>query len=221
VRTVCQFFEAERDGNAIHLFAPGGGSPLHSFTFPRQPKPDGLCLSDYVLDPHEGARDHIALFVVTAGEGVRRHSAQAKESGEFLLAHALQAIAVETAEAAAEWLHRTLREDWGFPDPPDLTMQQRFTAHYHGKRYSPGFPACPNLDDQQGIWKLLRPEEIGVSLTENMMMTRKPASAPWSFIIPTVRSSQLRTTARNAFVLWSAPGTGHRLDSRKIRLFLA
>jgi 5-methyltetrahydrofolate--homocysteine methyltransferase len=170
VRTVCQFFEAERDGNAIHLFAPGGSTPLHSFTFPRQPRPDGLCLSDFVLDPHEGERDHIALFVVTAGEGVRKHSEDAKKSGEFLLAHALQAIAVETAEAAAEWLHRTLREDWGFPDPPHLTMQQRFTAHYHGKRYSPGFPACPNLDDQQGIWKLLRPEEIGVSLTENMMM---------------------------------------------------
>ncbi len=170
VRAVWQFFEAERDGNAIHLFAPGCGSPLHSFAFPRQPKPDGLCLSDYVLDAHQSERDHVALFVVTAGEGVRGHSEQARQSGEFFLAHALQAIAIETAEAAAEWLHRTLREDWGFPDPPDLTMHQRFTAHYRGKRYSPGFPACPNLDDQQGIWKLLRPEEIGVSLTENMMM---------------------------------------------------
>jgi 5-methyltetrahydrofolate--homocysteine methyltransferase len=169
-RAVWQFFEAERDGNTIHLFAPSASTPLHSFAFPRQPKADGLCLSDYVLGPYEGRRDHVALFVVSAGEGVRARSAQATERGEFFLAHALQAIAVETAEASAEWLHRRLREDWGFPDPADLSMQQRFTAHYRGKRYSPGFPACPNLDDQQGIWKLLRPAEIGVSLTENMMM---------------------------------------------------
>ena len=51
-----------------------------------------------------------------------------------------------------------------------MTMQERFTSRYRGKRYSPGYPACPNLDDQQGIWKLLHPEDIGVELTEGMMM---------------------------------------------------
>jgi 5-methyltetrahydrofolate--homocysteine methyltransferase len=51
-----------------------------------------------------------------------------------------------------------------------MTMQERFTSRYTGKRYSFGYPACPNLDDQQGIWKLLRPEDIGVELTEGMMM---------------------------------------------------
>jgi 5-methyltetrahydrofolate--homocysteine methyltransferase len=51
-----------------------------------------------------------------------------------------------------------------------MTMQERFTSRYRGKRYSFGYPACPNLDDQQGIWKLLRPEDIGVELTEGMMM---------------------------------------------------
>ena len=62
------------------------------------------------------------------------------------------------------------REDWGFPDPPSTTMHDRFTSKYRGKRYSFGYPACPNLDDQQGLWKLLRPEDIGVELTEGMMM---------------------------------------------------
>jgi len=70
----------------------------------------------------------------------------------------------------AEWLHRRIREDWGFPDPPSTTMHDRFTSRYRGKRYSFGYPACPNLDDQQGIWKLLRPDDIGVHLTEGMMM---------------------------------------------------
>jgi len=170
VRAVWQFFEAEREGNTIHLFAPGGTEPIHSFRFSRQARENGLCLSDYVLDPVDGRRDHIAMFVVTAGEGIRERAAEAKERGEYFFAHALQALALETAEACAEWLHRRIREDWGFPDPPGMTMHERFTSRYRGKRYSFGYGACPNLEDQQGIWKLLRPEEIGVRLTDGMMM---------------------------------------------------
>jgi 5-methyltetrahydrofolate--homocysteine methyltransferase len=170
IRAVWRFFEAERDGNAINLFEPGATAPLHRFQFGRQPKSDGLCLSDYVLDAEEGRRDHIALFVVSAGECVRSHSEEAKQRGEFLMAHGLQALAIETAEGCAEWLHRRIREDWGFPDSPTMTMQERFTSRYRGKRYSFGYPACPNLEDQAGIWTLLKPEDIGVKLTEGFMM---------------------------------------------------
>jgi 5-methyltetrahydrofolate--homocysteine methyltransferase len=169
-RAVWQFFEAERDGNSIRLFEPGAKEPVHTFNFGRQPRKDGLCLSDYVVDPTNGARDHIALFVVTAGEGVRERSEAAKNAGEFFKAHAIQALAIETAEACAEYVHRRLREDWGFADPDNMSMQERFTSRYRGKRYSFGYPACPNLDDQQGIWKLINPDEIGVQLTEGMMM---------------------------------------------------
>ena len=77
---------------------------------------------------------------------------------------------LETAEAAAEWVHRHLRAEWGFPDPETMTMQERWSARYRGKRYSFGYPACPNLDDQEGIWRLLSPDEIGVQLTEGFMM---------------------------------------------------
>ncbi len=170
VRAVWQFFEAEREGNSIRLFAPGADVPKHMFHFGRQNKPDGLCLSDYVLEAEENARDHLGLFVVTAGAGIREKSEAWKQAGEFFNSHALQTLAIETAEACAEWLHRRIREDWGFPDPPTLTMRDRFTSRYRGKRYSFGYPACPNLDDQAGLWKLLRPEEIGVCLTEGMMM---------------------------------------------------
>ncbi|MCW5978152.1 MAG: methionine synthase [Bryobacteraceae bacterium] len=169
-RAVWQFFEAESEGNTIHLFEPGAGSPAHSFHFGRQEKEDGLSLADYILEADEGGRDHIALFVVTAGEGIRERAEEAKAAGEYFLSHALQALGLETAEACAEWLHRRIREDWGFPDPPSTTMKERFTSKYRGKRYSFGYPACPDLQDQQGIWKLLRPEEIGVHLTEGMMM---------------------------------------------------
>jgi len=170
VRAVWQFFEAEREGNSINLFTPGAVKPLHAFRFGRQPKSDGLCLSDYILDAQEARRDYLAFFVVTAGQGVRQHSEDAKQRGEFLFAHALQALAIETAEGAAEWLHRRIREDWGFPDPPTTTMQDRFTSRYRGKRYSFGYPACPNLEDQEGLFALLKPEDIGVQLTEGFMM---------------------------------------------------
>jgi 5-methyltetrahydrofolate--homocysteine methyltransferase len=174
VRAVWQFFEAARDGNSIHLYEPGAVEPLDTFRFGRQRREDGLCLSDYLLGGEDAAddrhRDHLALFVVTAGACVRERSEEWKRAGEFFKAHAIQALAIETAEGTAEWLHRRIREDWGFPDPPALTMQERFTSRYRGKRYSFGYPACPNLDDQQGIWKLLRPEDIGVRLTEGMMM---------------------------------------------------
>jgi 5-methyltetrahydrofolate--homocysteine methyltransferase len=170
VKAVWQFLEAERDGNSIHLFEPGAASPVHSFHFGRQRRDNGLCLSDYILSSDDGRRDHLAMFVVTAGAGVRERAEEWKQQGEFVKSHGIQALAIETAEGCAEWLHRRIREDWGFPDPPALTMHDRFTSKYRGKRYSFGYPACPNLDDQQGIWKLLRPDEIGVRLTEGMMM---------------------------------------------------
>ncbi len=169
VRAVWQYFEAERDGNSIHLFEPGGASPIQTFHFGRQ-RDHGSCISDYILDAAEGRRDHLAIFVVSAGAGIRERSEQWKKAGDFFKAHGIQALAMETAEACAEWLHRRIREEWGFPDPAETSMHQRFTSKFRGKRYSFGYPACPNLDHQQGLWKLLRPEEIGVELTESMMM---------------------------------------------------
>jgi len=170
VTAVWRFYEATSEGNRIDLSEPGRAEIAWSFELPRQPKDDGLCLADLVLPPAGAVRDSVAVFVVGAGEGIRERAELAKSNGEYLRSHALQALALETAEAAAEWLHARLRADWGFPDPPETTMKDRFAARYRGKRYSFGYPACPDLDDQVGIWKLLRPEEIGVHLTDGMMM---------------------------------------------------
>src|SRR5947207_4534595 len=173
IRAVWQFFEAEAAGDSLHLFAPGEKESLHTFRFPRQRQGDFLCLSDYVLPSQNGQRDHVALFVVTAGEGVRHRAEKAKNEGYYFKSHGLQALAIETAEGCAEWLHRRIREDWGFPDPPNMTTAQRFTSRSRGKRYSFGYPACPSLEDQVGIWKLLKPEESGVQLREGFMMDAK------------------------------------------------
>ena len=184
VRAVWQLFEAEAAGESLHLFAPGEKRPLHTWNFKRQKAGDQLCLSDYVLPPKEGKRDHVAIFVVTAGEGIRERAEKAKHEGYYFKSHGLQALAIETAEACAEWLHRRIREDWGFPDPSEMTMAQRFTSRYRGKRYSFGYPACPDLEDQAGIWKLLRPEEIGVQLTDGFMMDPEASVSALAFHHP-------------------------------------
>ena len=152
------------------------GSPAETFVFPRQRKEDGVALSDLVLPPERDlngrilCRDHVALFVTTAGEGIRERAEEAKQKGEYLRSYALQALALETAEAAAEWLHARLRSTWGFPDTSNLSRQSLFQARYRGKRYSFGYPACPDLESQAGLFRLLQPEEIGVQLTEGFMM---------------------------------------------------
>lgn len=112
----------------------------------------------------------MALFVTTAGEGVRARAEALKREGRYLLCHALQALALETAEAAAEWVHAQLRARWGFPDPEGMTMLERFQARYRGKRFSFGYPACPDLALQEPLFRLLRPGRIGVRLTEGHMM---------------------------------------------------
>ncbi len=184
VRAVWQFFEAEAEAEQLHVFAPGESSPAHTWKLKRQKIADRLCLSDYVLPAQSGKRDHVALFVVSAGEGVRERSEAAKNAGYYFRSHGLQSLAIETAEACAEWLHRRIREDWGFPDPPGLTMAQRFTSRYRGKRYSFGYPACPDLEDQTGLWKLLKPEEINVELTEGFMMDPEASVSALAFIHP-------------------------------------
>ncbi len=163
-RAAWRFFSARAEGDRITLVDSDSGDPAASWLFPRQ-SGGGLCLSDYVLED-----DHIAVFVTTAGEGIRAQVEAFKEAGEYLKSHAYAALALETAEAAAEWLHRELRAAWGFPDPPELAPRDLFSARYRGRRYSFGYPACPDLSFQQELFRALQPEEIGVHLTEGDMM---------------------------------------------------
>ena len=170
-RAVYQYFHAHRDGDAVAIVSGTNGSAreVARFTFPRQTITEGLCLSDYVHDDKD-AGDNIALFVVTAAHGVRAQAEEWKQKGEYLKSHALWALALESAEAYAEYLHGKLRGLWGFPDPIETTMMERYQAKYRGKRYSFGYPACPRLSDQEILFKLLKPEDIGVHLTDGYMM---------------------------------------------------
>ena len=161
-KAIYQFFPAYSEGNTLYV----NGTAIE---FPRQNKEPWLCLTDYAA-PKNGPADNAALFVVTAGEGIRELAETYKKEGQYLKSHMIQALALESAEAYAELLHSKIRAMWGFPDTPDMTMMQRFQAKYHGKRYSFGYPACPNLESQKVLFDLLHPEQIGVQLTEGFMM---------------------------------------------------
>jgi 5-methyltetrahydrofolate--homocysteine methyltransferase len=152
------------------LYPNGDKSHFVQLEFPRQKDKAHLCLSDLLLPEAKSLTDNLCIFAVTAGEGIRDKANQLKERGEYLKCHALQALAVETAEASAEWLHQKIREAWGFPDSPSMTMMERFQARYRGKRYSFGYPACPDLEMQKPLFDLLAPESIGIELTDGFMM---------------------------------------------------
>ncbi len=161
-RAVWKFYQVRGTGERVVV--SDNGSELGSWDFPRQRGRNGLSLADYLLDD-----DHLALFVTTAA-GVRDQIEAWKAEGEYLRSHTLAALALETAEAAAEWLHRELRSAWGFPDDDGVGRRDLFAARYRGRRYSFGYPACPDLAGQRLLFELLEPAEIGVELTDGDMM---------------------------------------------------
>jgi 5-methyltetrahydrofolate--homocysteine methyltransferase len=163
---VYRWYRARAAGDAV-LVLDASERELARFDFPRQKDGERLCLADYVRDD---ADDYVALFAVTCGAGVRELADRWKTAGEYVRSHALQALAIECAEAFAEMLHVRLRTLWGFPDPPDLAIGETLKGRYRGIRVSFGYPACPNLADQVTLFRLLEPEEIGLTLTEGFMM---------------------------------------------------
>ncbi len=172
-RAAYRFFPAHSDGDRVlTIYAPDGRRPLESFTFGRQSNPPGLCLADYVTPAASGRPDYLAMMVTTIGDGVRALAEEWKDRGDYLRSHILQVLALEGAEAFAELLHAKIRRMWGIGDPENLTLKDLFQAHYHGKRFSFGYPACPRLEDQEQLFRLLEIEQndLGVRLTDGYMM---------------------------------------------------
>ena len=180
-----RFFPAQSSGNDIIVYDPQDHSTvLKTFSFPRQRVEPYLCLADFLKPVESGMMDYVGFLVVTAGQGVRELSEKWKESGDYLRSHALQSVALETAEALAERVHHIMRDIWGFPDPQDMTMKQRHGARYQGIRVSFGYPACPNLEDQGPLFELMKPEDIGVELTEGFMMEPEASVSAMVFAHP-------------------------------------
>ncbi|WP_203247844.1 methionine synthase [Sporosarcina beigongshangi] len=183
-----QFFPAQSDGDDVIVYDPEDAkTEIERFTFPRQSKEPFLCLADYLKPVSSGVMDYVGFMQVTAGHGVRDFANKFKEEGKFLESHAFQATALELAEGFAERIHQEMRDHLGTPDATDFTMLDRFAAKYTGQRFSFGYPACPNLEDQAKLFKLLKPEDIGVHLTEEFMMEPEASVSAIVFAHPDAR----------------------------------
>lgn len=183
-----RFFPAQSRGDDVLVYDPEDQTRiLHTFNFPRQDVEPYLCLADYIRSVDSGEMDYIGFLIVTAGEGVSDLARVWRESGDYLRSHALQSTALEVAEAFAERIHHIMRDVWGIADHAQMTMQERFSAKYIGQRFSFGYPACPNLEDQEPLFALMKPQDIGIDLTEGFMMEPEASVSAIVFAHPEAR----------------------------------
>ena len=141
------------------------------FTFPRQREGRGLCISDFLLPKSGGKMDVLAMSCVTIGAKASHETQKLFEGGEYTKYLYLHGLSVESAEALAELSHKRIREELGIAGEDSPHIRDLFHQKYRGSRYSFGYPACPNLEDQTKLFALLHPDEnIGVHLTTGFLL---------------------------------------------------
>jgi len=164
------FWPAQSDGDNLIIYNPDSldsGNPVEilRFIFPRQSSGEHLSLADYFAGVDSGQMDTAIFQVVTVGSQATQRFDQLEASGDYSQAYYTHGLAVQTAEAAAEYLHRHIRRELGIP------AQQ-------GKRYSWGYPSIPELDDHRKVFDLLPAEdELGMSLTEAYQLVPEQSTA--------------------------------------------
>ena len=164
------YWRAAGQGNDLILFDTDGITELTRFSLPRQPREDGECLADFFRDVDDAERDVIGLQVVTVGQkasDVAREWFEDNRYQDYLYLHGLS---VEMAEGMAEYTHKRIRAELGFAAEDDRDTEKMLAQGYRGSRYSFGYPACPRLEDQAAILKLLGAERIGVDLSDEFQL---------------------------------------------------
>ena len=178
-KVVYGYFGAQGEGNDVIVYnLPEGwkqGDPVPAealrFTFPRQKEGRGLCLSDFFLKKTSGQMDVLGMTCVTVGARASHETQKLFEAGEYTKYLYLHGLSVETAEALAEFNHKKMREELGIAGEDSPHIRDLFHQKYRGSRYSFGYPACPNLEDQTKLFALLHPDEtIGVHLTTGFLL---------------------------------------------------
>jgi 5-methyltetrahydrofolate--homocysteine methyltransferase len=173
-KVVYGYFPAQTDGNDVIVYAETGAPApreLLRFTFPRQREGRKLCISDFFAPKNSGKMDVIGLSLVTIGSKASEETQRLFEGGEYTRYLYLHGLSVETAEALAEYLHKKMREELGIAGEDSPHTRDLFHQKYQGSRYSFGYPACPNLEDQTKLFALLHPEEnVGVKLTTGFLL---------------------------------------------------
>ena len=155
------------EGNDVVIYdADDVEKEIARYTFPRQSKRSKRCLSDF-FKPVGEERDVIGMSCVTVGSEVSKRTRELFDNDEYTEYLYLHGIGVECAEGLAEYWHKQMRMEIGIADEDKPTPKELFAQGYRGSRYSFGYPACPEMDKQEVLFKLLEPERIGCSLTES------------------------------------------------------
>ncbi len=164
------YWKAAGQGNELIVFEQDGTTELCRFNLPRQPKEDGECIADFFRDVDDAERDVIGLQVVTVGQKASDTARVWFEENRYQDYLYLHGLSVEMAEAMAEYTHKRIRAELGFAGEDDRDMEKMLSQGYRGSRYSFGYPACPKLEDQEPLLKLLAAERIGVSLSDEWQL---------------------------------------------------
>ena len=165
------YFPCNSHGDDLVIFDPDDHSlERERFSFPRQKSGRMLSISDFFRPIEGGTRDVIALTCVTMGAEASHRAKALFERNAYTDYLYLHGMGVECAEALAEMWHKRVRAELGFAHEDDPTVERLFQQHYRGSRYSFGYPACPEMADQEKLFRLLQPERIGCTLTENFQI---------------------------------------------------
>ncbi len=166
------YYPANSDGNSLVVYDPvDHEKEIQRFHFPRQIEdPKHLCLADYFKSVKSGHKDVVAFHLVTVGHRASELEKELMTAGDYRDYLYLHGLSVETAEALAEYWHKQIRIELGIAGKDNPDVSKLFAHGYQGSRYSFGYPACPNLEDQVKLFALLDPARIDVQLSEEFMM---------------------------------------------------
>ncbi|QNT78200.1 methionine synthase [Entomobacter blattae] len=164
------YWKAAGENNDLIIFEEDGTTEITRFTLPRQSRQNGECIADFVRDVDDNERDVVAFQVVTVGAEASQKAQEFFTTDRYQDYLYLHGLSVEMAEAMAEYTHKRIRAELGFSGEDAREIDKLLAQGYRGSRYSFGYPACPNLADQEPILKLLEAEKIGISLTEGFQL---------------------------------------------------
>ncbi len=169
-QAVYGYWKAASQGNDLILFDTDGTTELTRFALPRQPREDGECIADFIRDVDDDVRDVIGLQAVTVGQVASDTARIWFEENRYQDYLYLHGLSVEMAEAMAEYVHKRIRAECGFAGEDGRTIDEMLQQTYRGARYSFGYPACPRLEDQEPILRLLDAERVGISLSDEWQL---------------------------------------------------
>jgi len=166
-QVVYGYFPANADGNDLVIWTDESRTTERMrFVYPRQKVEPYLCIADFFRPIDSGEVDYAAFHIVTMGQVVSERAAELFAANEYQKYLELHGIGVEMAEALAEYWHKRIRTEWGFVNEDGPSLAGLFRQQYRGGRYSWGYPACPDLEDNAKVAELLEAGRIGIEVSE-------------------------------------------------------